>query len=280
MTGLPYVVRLAGFGVFKPKNPVLGLDVAGVVAAIGDDVTRFAVGDEVFGIGKGSYAEYCVADESKLVKKPSNATFKQAAVSAISGITALQALTDIGHLQSGQKVLIIGASGGVGTFAVQLAKALGGHVTGVGGTGMIDAMRSIGADIVIDYTQEDFVDSNSEYDLILDIGGRNSISRLRSVLTPTGTLVIVGGEDGNRFTGGAGRQVRAMMLSPFIDQHLTAFISSENASMIERLASYIESGAVTPVIGQHFNLEDVPAAMRHLERSESSGKSVIVIGAE
>jgi len=183
MTGQPYLVRLAGFGVLKPKNPVLGLDVAGRVVAIGDDVTRFQPGDEVFGIGKGSYAQYTTADQNKLAEKPTNATFEQAAVAAVSGITALEALTDVGHVEPGQKVLIVGAAGGVGTYAVQLAKALGAEVTGVSGPGMTDTVRAIGADHVLDYTQEDFVDGRSRYDLILDIGGRNSISRLRSVLT-------------------------------------------------------------------------------------------------
>jgi NADPH:quinone reductase-like Zn-dependent oxidoreductase len=277
MTGEPYLVRLAGFGVLKPKNPVLGLDVAGRVVAIGDAVTRFQPGDEVFGIGKGSYAQYATADQNKLAKKPSNATFEQAAVAAVSGITALEALTDVGHVEAGQRVLIVGASGGVGTYAVQLAKTLGAEVTAVCGPAMTDTVRSIGADHVLDYTREDFVDGKSRYDLILDIGGRNTISRLRSVLAATGTLVIVGGEDGNKLTGGVGRQVRAMMLSPFIGQRLTTFISSEHYTNIERLAAYIESGDVVPVIGHRYRLDEVPAAMRHLETAESSGKSVIVV---
>jgi NADPH:quinone reductase-like Zn-dependent oxidoreductase len=277
MTGLPYLVRLAGFGVIRPKNPVLGLDVAGRVVATGDDVTRFEVGDEVFGIGKGSYAEYAPADQNKLAKKPTNATFEQAAVAAVSGITALEALTDVGHLEAGQKVLIIGASGGVGTYAVQLAKALGAEITAVNGPGMSETVRSLGADHVIDYTSEDFVDGENRYDLILDIGGRNSIRRLRSVLAPRGTLIIVGGEGGNKITGGVGRQVRAMALSPFMKQRLTTFISSESYTNIERLAEYIDSGAVVSAIGQRYALEDVPEAMRHLEAAESSGKSVIVV---
>jgi NADPH:quinone reductase-like Zn-dependent oxidoreductase len=277
MTGLPYVVRLAGFGVRKPKNPVLGLDVAGRVVAVGDEVDRFQPGDEVFGIGKGSYAQFATADQDKLARKPVNATFEQAAVSAVSGITALQALTDVGQVQAGQKVLIIGASGGVGTYAVQLAKAFGAEVTGVSGPGMTDVVRSIGADHVLDYTREDFVDGQSRYDLILDIGGRNNIRRLRSVLAPKGTLVIVGGEGGNRLTGGVGRQLRAMLLSPFIGQRLTTFISNEHYTLIERLAAHIESGAVTPTIGQRYHLGEVPAAMRHLEAAASSGKSVIAV---
>jgi NADPH:quinone reductase-like Zn-dependent oxidoreductase len=277
MTGEPYLIRVAGFGVFKPKNPVLGMDVAGRVVAIGEDVTRFEPGDEVFGIAKGSYADYATADQNKLVMKPTNANFEEAAVAAISGITALEALTDVGHLQPGQKVLIIGASGGVGTYAVQLAKMLGGEVTAVSGADSTDMVRSLGADHVLDYTQEDFVDSARRYDLILDIAGRNSIRRLRSVLTPKGTLVIVGGEDGGKWTGGVGRQLRAMLLSPFVRHRLTTFISKEHFTNIERLAEHIESGAVVSVIGRRFDLENVPAAMRHLEGGHSSGKSVIVI---
>ncbi len=277
MTGLPYLVRLAGFGVVRPKNPVLGLDVAGRVVAVGTDVTRFEPGDEVFGIAKGSYAEYTAADQNKLARKPAGASFEQVAVAAVSGITALQALTDVGHVEAGQRVLIVGASGGVGTFAVQLAKSLGSVVTGVCGPTMVDTVRSIGADHVLDYTTEDFVDDDRRYDLILDIGGRNRVSRLRSVLTPKGTLVIVGGEGGNKLTGGVGRQVRAMLLSPFIGQRLTTFISSEHHESIERVAGFIESGAIVPTIGRRFALTDVPAAMRHLEMSESSGKSVVVV---
>ena len=277
MTGLPYLVRLAGFGVTKPKQPVLGLDVSGRVVAIGENVTRFAPGDEVFGIGSGSYAEYATAHQDKLATKPANITFEQAAVSAVSGITALEALTDVGNVQAGQNVLIIGASGGVGTYAVQLAKALGAVVTGVSGPTMIDTVRALGADHVINYTTEDFVDSETRYDLILDIGGRNSVRRLRGVLAPKGTLVIVGGEGGNRVTGGVGRQVRAMMLSPFIGQRLTTFISSETHTNIERLAAHMESGAVVPSIGKRYELADVPAAMANLESGHSSGKSVIVL---
>ncbi len=280
MTGTPYLIRLAGFGFTKPNRLNPGFDVAGRVVAIGDDVTRFAPGDEVFGIAKSSYAEYAAASEDKLAHKPANITAEQAAVTAISGSTALQALTDVGDLQPGQRVLIIGASGGVGTYAVQLAKALGGRVSAVAGTRNLDMVRSIGADHVIDYTRDDFADGASRYDLILDIGGRSSISRLRSVLAPDGTLVIVGGEGGNRLTGGVGRQLRAMVLSLFIRQRLTTFINKEHYSFMERLAGHIESGAVVPAIGQRFELEGVPDAIRRLEAGESSGKSVIVVRSE
>ena len=205
MTGLPYLIRVAGYGLAKPKTRVPGLDVTGRVVAVGSEVTRFAPGDEVFGIGKGSYAEFAAADEKKLAHKPATVTFEQAGVAAISGITALQALTTVGKLQPGQKVLVVGASGGVGSYAVQLAKALGGAVTGVAGTRNLEFVRSLGADDVIDYTAEELGDRADRYDLIIDTGGRNSIRRLRSVLAPRGTLVIVGGEGCGKWTGGVGR---------------------------------------------------------------------------
>jgi NADPH:quinone reductase-like Zn-dependent oxidoreductase len=277
MTGLPYLVRLAGYGITAPKNAILGLDVAGTVSAVGANVTRFSPGDAVFGIANGAFAEYAFASADKLALKPGNISFEQAAVSAVSGITALQALTDIGQLSAEQRVLIIGASGGVGTFAVQLAKAIGAHVTAVAGTRNLDLVSSIGADRVIDYNNEDFADSEGRYDLILDIGGRSSISRLRSVLSADGTLVIVGGEGGNRLTGGVGRQLRAMALSPFVGQRLTTFISTESSEFIERLAEHLESGAVVPTIGERFELEDTPEAIRRLDEGATSGKSVIIV---
>ena len=282
MTGLPYLIRLAGYGVTKPKNRVIGLDVSGVVVDVGPAVTRFSPGDEVFGISNGSFALYAAASEDKLALKPANLSFEQAAVAAVSGITALQALTDVGNLRVGQRVLVLGASGGVGTYAVQLAKALGAHVTGVASTSKLDLVRSLGADQVIDYTQTDFARPDSSggddrYDLILDIGGRSSVSRLRRALAPDGTLVIVGGEDGNRFTGGVGRQVRAMALSPFVGQRLTTFIGTEHYSFIERLAEFLVAGSVVPVIGQRFELKDVPEAMRQLAAGNASGKTAIIV---
>src|SRR3954462_6267166 len=202
MTGLPYPIRLAGYRVRAPKSPVPGADVAGVVEAVGEAVTRFQAGDEVFGIAKGSYAEYACAPEDRLRAKPATLTFEQAAAVAISGLPALQGLRDHGKLRRGQKVLIIGASGGVGTYAVQLAKAVGAEVTGVCSTTKVDMVRSIGAHHVIDYTHHDFADGDQRYDLILDIGGNSSLSRLRRALTPKGTLVIAGGETDGRGLGG------------------------------------------------------------------------------
>ena len=277
MTGDPWLIRIAGFGLVRPKNKIPGLDVAGEVVDVGADVTRFAPGDAVFGIAKGSFAEYATAEEDKLAHKPTSLSFEQAGVAAVSGITALQALTDVGDLQPGQQVLIIGASGGVGTYAVQIAKAIGAEVTAVASTDKGELVRSLGADHVIDYTQDDFTEGDTSYDLILDIGGRNSVSRLRSVLAPAGTLVIVGGEGGNRLTGGVGRQVRAMLLSPFVKQRLTTFMSKEHHTLIERLAAHLESGAVVPTVGQEFVLEDAPEAIRQLEAGTTNGKSVIVV---
>ena len=200
-------------------------------------------------------------------------------MAAISGITALQALADVARMQPGQKVLVVGASGGVGTYAVQLAKALGGEVTGVSSSAKLDMVRSIGADHVIDYTQQDFVDGETRYDIVVDIGGRNRVSRLRRVLTANGTLVIVGGEGGGRWTGGVGRQLRAMLLSLVVRQRLTNFISTEHYTYIERLAAYIDSGDVVPAVGRRFQLEEVPEAIRHLETGDASGKAVIVVSA-
>src|ERR687891_3022474 len=216
MTGLPYPIRLAGYGLRAPKNPVIGSEMAGVVEAVGKNVTRFQPGDEVFGIGKGSYAEYVCAREEKLAPKPTNLTFEQAAVLAIMGSTALQALRDHGKVRPGQEVLIIGASGGVGTYAVQIAKAFGAHVSGVCSTQKVEMVRSIGADHVIDYTQGDFAEGDQRYDVILDIGGNSSLTRLRRALASHGILVIVGGEGGGRWLGGTDRQLRAMILSPFV----------------------------------------------------------------
>jgi NADPH:quinone reductase-like Zn-dependent oxidoreductase len=225
MTGLPYPIRLAGYGLRAPKTPVPGMDVAGVVEAVGDDVTRFQPGDEVFGIGKGTFAEYARAPERKLAPKPASLSFERAAVVAISGSTALQAVRDHGKVRPGQKVLIIGASGGVGTYAVQIAKSFGAEVTGVSSTTKVDFVQSIGADHVIDYTREDFAAAGQRYDVILDIGGNASLSRLRQVLAPRGTLVITGGETGGRWLGGTDRQLRALLLSRFVDQKLGTFVS-------------------------------------------------------
>ena len=274
MTGQPYLIRILGFGFRGPKNPVPGLDVAGTVVAVGPEVTRFAAGDEVFGIARGSFAEYAAAREDKLVRKPAALSFEQAAVVAVSGLAALQGLR-AGRITAGQKVLVIGASGGVGTYAVQLAKAFGATVTGVCSTAKLDLVRSIGADNVIDYTREDFADGRQHYDLILDIGGNSPLSRLRRALTPTGTLVIAGGE-GGRWTG-VGRQLRALMLSPVVRQRLTMYISTHRQADLEELRQQIEAGHLTPVVGKAYPLPDVPDAIRHLEDGRVQGKIAIIV---
>jgi NADPH:quinone reductase-like Zn-dependent oxidoreductase len=275
MTGRPYLLRLVS-GIRRPKNPVPGVDVAGTVVAVGSAVTRFSAGDEVFGFGKGSFAEYAVAPEGKLARKPVNATFEQVAVVPVSAATALQALCDVGHVESGQQVLIIGASGGVGSYAVQLAKAFGAEVTGVGSTTKLDLVRSLGADHVIDYTRDDFADGEHRYDLILDIGGNPALSRLRRALTPTGTAVIVGGEEGGNLTG-MNRQLRALALSPFVRQRLTMFIAKQRSRDLERLTELIDAGKVTPSIDRTYPLDQVPEAMRHLEAGKARGKVAITI---
>jgi NADPH:quinone reductase-like Zn-dependent oxidoreductase len=280
MTGLPYLVRIAGYGLRAPKNPVLGTEVAGVVEAVGKNVSRFRPGDKVFGVGKGTFAEYARALEDKLAPKPENLPFEQAAAVAVSACTALQGLRDHGKVGSGQEVLIIGASGGVGTFAVQIAKAFGAHVTGVCSTAKAEMVRSIGADHVVDYTREDFAQSGQRYDLILDTGGNSSLARLRRALTPEGTLVIVGGETGGRWLGGFDRQLRAMMLSPFVGQKLSMFIASENHEDLIVLKELIESGKLTPVIDRAYPLAEVPEAIRYLEEGHARGKVVITIRGE
>ena len=273
MTGVPYLGRLY-FGLRKPKRRVPGLDVAGTIVAVGADVTRFAVGDEVFGIGRGSFADYASAREDRLVPKPANITFEQAAVVAISGLTALHSLRDAGRVRARQHVLIIGASGGVGTFAVQIAKTFGAEVTGVCSTTKIDLVTSVGADHVIDYTRDDFADGPQRYDLILDIGGNSSLARVRRALAPRGTLVIVGGEDSGRWTG-MSRQLHALALSPLVSQRLTVRFPKETHTDIERLAELSRAGELTPVVDRTFPLSEAADAMRYLEAGRARGKIAI-----
>lgn len=275
MAGRPYLMRLA-VGLRGPRNPVPGLDVAGTVVAVGPEVTRFSVGDEVFGFSRGSFAEYAAARESKLAAKPANASFEQAAAVPVSGVTALLALTDVGHVTTGQKVLITGASGGVGSYAVQLAKAFGAEVTGVCSTSKMDLVRSLGASHVLDYTAGDFADGTRHYDLIVDIAGNPSLSRLRRALTPTGTAVIVGGEDGGNWTG-MGRQLRALARSPFLRQRLTVVTPRQRSGDLDRLTTLIEAGTVTSSIGATYPLDQVPQALRYLEAGQARGKVVITI---
>jgi NADPH:quinone reductase-like Zn-dependent oxidoreductase len=277
MTGRPQLIRLAGFGIRRPKNPTLGSDLAGVVEVAGADVQGLAPGDAVYGVGIGSLAEYASARPDKLARMPANLTYEQAAAAPVSGLTALQALRDKGRVQAGQQVLVVGASGGVGTFAVQIAKAFGAEVTGVCSTAKTDLVRSVGADHVIDYTLGDIGDGNRRYDLVLDIGGNRPVAALRRVLTPKGTLVIVGGEGGGRWFGGIDRQLRAMALSPFVGQRLGTFIATQSSNDLETLRALIEDGAVTPVIDRVCSLPEIPDAMRDLEAGRVRGKIVAAI---
>jgi NADPH:quinone reductase-like Zn-dependent oxidoreductase len=275
MTGKPYAVRLA-FGIRRPRNPVPGRDVAGTVAAVGSSVTRFAVGDEVYGVAAGSFAEYACAREDKLARKPANLSFEQAAVVPVSAATALRALTDAGRVQAGQSVLVLGASGGVGSYAVQLAKAFGAEVTGVASTSKQDLVTSLGADHVLDYSRQDFADGSRRYDLVLDIGGTPSLTRLRRALEPRGTVVFVGGEQAGKLIG-MGRQIRGALLSVFLRQRLVLLPAKERAGDFERLTDLIESGKVTPSLESSCPLEQAPAAVRRLEAGEVRGKLAITV---
>jgi NADPH:quinone reductase-like Zn-dependent oxidoreductase len=277
MAGLPYPIRVAGFGLRKPKYLNPGRSLAGTVEAVGKDVTGFQPGEEVFGIGVGSFAEYVAVGPDKLAPKPSNLSYEEAAAVPISGLTALQAVRDHGAVKPGQKVLIVGASGGVGSFAVQIAKAYGAEVSGVCSTAKVDLVQALGADHVIDYTREDFVDGQHRYDVILDIGGNRRLSDLRRALTPKGTLVIVGGETEGRWLGGTDRQLRAQLLSLVVGQKLGTFISSENAADLIALAELIEAGRVKSAIDRTYPLSDVATAIRHLTDGHARGKIVITV---
>jgi NADPH:quinone reductase-like Zn-dependent oxidoreductase len=276
MTGLPYLIRMVS-GLREPKTRVRGQDVAGRVEAVGTDITRFELGDEVFGTCNGSFAEYATARADKVAPKPVNLTFEQSAAVPTTGSTALQAVRDKGKVKPGQKVLIIGAAGGVGTFAVQIAKAFGAHVTGVCSTTKVDLVRSIGADEVIDYTRDDFAEMGQRYDLILDIAGRRSVTHLRRALAPRGTLVFVGGEGGGRWFGGINRQLGAQMLSPFVSQKLGTFVAKPNSEKLMVIKVLIEAGKVTPVIDRTYSLSEVPEAMRYVEAGHARGKVVITM---
>lgn len=275
MTGEPYLMR-AVVGLRRPRNQVPGRDVAGTVVAIGPDVTRFSVGDEVFGIARGAFAEYAVARESKLAHKPSNLTFTQAAAMPVSGLTALRAL-DVAGVQAGQTVLVIGASGGVGTYAVQLAVAAGATVTGVASAAKAQLVRDLGAAEVIDYAQEDFADGSRTFDVVLDIGGMTPVARLRRALMSKGTLAIVGGENGARWSPGMGRQVQAVLLNPLVSQRLTMVTNKEHYSGLERLAAHAVAGKVASFTDRPFGLSATADAVRHLVAGKARGKVVITV---
>jgi NADPH:quinone reductase-like Zn-dependent oxidoreductase len=274
MVGMPYVMRLAGFGIRRPKNPLLGYDLAGRVESVGTNVSAFRPGDEVFGTCRGSFAEYAVARADRLALKPDNVSFEEAGAVPISGYAALQAVREHGGVRAGQRVLIIGAGGGVGTFALQIAKADGAEVTGVCSTAKIDLVRSIGADHVIDYTREEFADGRSRYDVIVDIAGNRPLSQVRRALTSRGTLVIVGAEDAGNWLG-IRRQLRAAALSPFVRQKLGFFISKERSQDLEELRKLLEAGAVKAVVDRTFRLDEVPKAIGYLRDGHARGKIVI-----
>jgi NADPH:quinone reductase-like Zn-dependent oxidoreductase len=278
MSGLPYIARPI-YGLRRPKVSVRGTDVSGVIEAVGAEVTRFKPGDEVFGASNGSYAEFATAPESTLALKPVNLTFQQAAAVPMAGMVALQALRDQGKVGPGQKVLINGASGGIGTFAVQIGKALGAHVTGVTSTRNADLVRSIGADRVIDYTRENFTKSGERYDFILDNVSNHSLSDLRRVLTPTGMLVPNGGNFGNRWLASGGRIVRGTVLFKFGNQRLGNFLQSTSHDDLVVLKELIEAGKVTPVLDQSYPLDEAREALRHVGRGHARGKVTVTVAA-
>jgi NADPH:quinone reductase-like Zn-dependent oxidoreductase len=278
MTGMPYLLRLFGYGLRRPKVRVRGRDVAGRVEAVGKDVTGFRPGDEVFGICEGSFAEYACARADKLVPKPANLSFEQAAVVPISALTALHGVRDTGRVRPGQRVVVIGAAGGVGSFAVQLAKAFGAEVTGVCSTTKTDLVRSIGAEHVIDYTREDFADGTRHWDLVLDTAGNRPLSQLQRALTPKGTLVLVGGEGGGRWLGGFERQLFwAPVRSLFVGQRLRSLVSKERKDDLRTLRELIEAGKVTPVIDRTYPLAEAPEAIRYLAQGHPRGKVAVTV---
>jgi NADPH:quinone reductase-like Zn-dependent oxidoreductase len=277
MTGLPYAIRLAGFGIRRPKASNPGRSLAGTVESVGKDVSEFRPGDDVYGTCDGSFAEYARASAGRLALKPTNLSFEEAAAIPVSGLAALQAVRDRARVRPGEKVMIIGASGGVGTFAVQIAKALGAEVTGVCSMAKADLVRSIGADRVIDYAGEDFTDGEHRYDVILDIGGNRRLSQVRRALTTRGRLVIVGGETEGRWLGGADRLLRANLLSPMVSQKLGTLMTSENAQDLTALRELVESGKLAPAIDRTYPLSEVPAAIRYLQEGHARGKVVIAV---
>jgi NADPH:quinone reductase-like Zn-dependent oxidoreductase len=277
MTGMPYMARLA-IGLRKPKLPVLGWDVAGTVEAVGANVTGIEPGDEVMGTTKGSFAELAIAKEEDLVPKPAGLTFEEAGALPISGITALRAIRDEAKVQPGQEALVIGAAGGVGSLAVQIAKAYGAKVTAVCSTSKEDLVRSIGADDVIDYTREDFTDGSRRWDVIVDTAGRRPLSQLRRALTPKGTLVIVGGDGGGRWTGGFFRgMLRAPVVSLFVGQRLRGLPTKVKREDLITLTELVEAGTLTPVIDRTYPLIEAADAIRYLEEGHSAGKVVVTV---
>jgi len=277
MAGLPYMIRIAGFGLRAPKQPIRGVDLSGQVEAVGKNISQFKPGDDVYGTANGTYAEYAVTTGEKLSLKPTNLSYEQAAAVPTSALTALQAVRNQANVKPGQKVLVVGASGGVGSFAVQIAKAMGAKVTGVASTPKLDMLHTIGVDHVIDYRREDFTRQSERYDIIVDTGGLRSVASMREVLTVNGTLVIVGGEGGGKWTGGAGRGLLAIALSPFVKHNLRNFIANSNKEDLLTLKTLIEAGEITPVVDQTFSLVETPKAIRYLKDGKVKGKIVISV---
>ena len=275
ITGRPYVARPM-FGIRTPKQRIAGFEMAGTVVAVGEDVSRFAVGDVVFGFGKGTLAEYVSVTQDALVARPSNLAAEQAAAVPVSGLAALQAVRDAGGVSAGQKVLVVGASGAVGTFAVQIAKVLGGEVTGVAGSRNLDLLRRIGADDVIDYTCQGLSARGVRYDVIIDLAGNRRLGDLRSALAPTGTLVIVGGS-GGPVTMGFGRTIRAMALSPFVRQTLTGFMAKDSGEDLEVLARMAAADEIVPIIDRTYPLERTIEALEHVGTRHTSGTTVVTV---
>jgi NADPH:quinone reductase-like Zn-dependent oxidoreductase len=273
--GVPYVMRLV-FGVRGPRRRTPGLDIAGQVEAVGGNVEQLRPGDEVFGWCKGAFAEYACTAENNLLHRPTNLTFEQAAAVGDSAFTALAAVRDQGRVRPGQRVLINGASGGVGTFAVQIAKSFGANVTAVCSTRNVDLVRSLGADHVIDYTREHFSQSAERYDVMLDLVGTSSLSDCRRALTPRGTYVLVGVKDMGRWLG-LGRQFKALLLSPAVGQRMRVFVVRHNREDLAILKELVETGKVAPVIDRHYSLSDTPKALRYQGEGHAHGKIVIVV---
>ncbi|HUC15229.1 MAG TPA: NAD(P)-dependent alcohol dehydrogenase [Acidimicrobiales bacterium] len=277
MAGLPYPMRVMGFGFRRPKAANPGRSLAGTVQAVGKDVTELKVGDDVYGTCEASFAEYVCAKPGKLACKPANLSFDQAAAVPVSGLAALQAVRDRAGVKAGQKVLVIGASGGVGSFAVQIAKALGAEVTGVCRTDKVDLVQALGADHVVDYTKEDYAYDGYHFDAIIDTGGNRPLSRLRRSLARRGTLVIVGGETGGRWLGGIDRLLRAPLLSALVSQKLRLLTTSENSKDLTVLGELLEAGKVTPAVDRTYPLNEAAAAVRYTQEGHARGKVVIAV---
>jgi NADPH:quinone reductase-like Zn-dependent oxidoreductase len=272
--GRPYLVRLV-VGLRRPRRRVPGLDVAGVVEAVGARVTALRPGDEVLGTCEGSFAEYAAAPADRFVRKPASLGFEEAAALPVSGAAALRGLRDVGKLQAGQQVLVVGAGGGVGSYALQIARAMGAHVTAVCSTSKLELVRSLGAERVIDYTREHFADRSERYDLILEMAGSGPVSKVRRALTPTGTLVLGGDEGGGRWLGGVRRQLGALLVAPFVRQHIRAMLSLVRADDLRDLCDLVDAGKLAPVVDRSFPLAEAAQALDYVESRKARGKVVL-----